>query len=776
MIIKLSNKSIYIFLAFIFAASYSENIIHNISIIGTEFTSPELVRVNSGLEEGSQFSYSSLEDAVKSIYSLGNYEDVRLLASPGPYGYDIEIRVKENLKLDNIKYEGNHKLKDSELEKTTGLFQGEFLSKYLLFSSIQKIKKKYTEKGLFSVDVKYELEKSDKEGYFNLTFHIDEGEQKRVVEISFEGNNNISDKKLRSQMDTKTKWLFLRTGKFNPDKFQEDIDKIESYYHKNGYITAQVVKDSIIEKDDGLHIKIWVDEGKRYYFKHLEFSGNSVLSDEDIISSVKLHRGDVFNQEKMDKSLQNIYNLYSEIGYIHARVEPERKIDGDSVSVILKIDEGPQAHINMINIAGNTRTFEKVIRRELVIYPGDVFKRSLLQISYRNVYYLNYFEDVVPDFSVLPNGDVDITLNVTEKPVGRFQVGAGYNAVDKIVGNISIGWPNMLGRGWTLDLSYEFGKLKNNFSISFTEPWFLDTPTSVGFDLYDNSWTWEGYYTINRTGGAIRIGRKLLKPRYFSVFSRYKLELVEYTDISSNYVPSPSYDINSIDWPQLESSIMLTITRDSRNSRVFASSGSNNSISVESSGGPIGGDIEFQKIWLKSDWYFPAHKYLTLVGKCHLIILTDIFGDPESVPFGERLFPGGISFDGQIRGYSDRSVGPISWTEPVYDSTAIPDAGGRIPLTSPSYSYMPGGRAALILTAELRVPIMKDQLYISAFADAGNAWLSPDEINFSELKKSAGLGVRFVVPMMGILGLDFGYGFDKTKPGWEVHFQIGPEF
>lgn len=739
-------------------------------------TSPELVRINSGLSEGEPFSQTKLEEAIKSIYALGNYEDVRIIATPGPYGFDIEIRVVESIRLESVKFTGNHKLSNKDLEKLLGLVEGGFLSKAELFSAIKKIEKKYADEGFFGVDVKYELKPTENKGYYELTFHIDEGEYKRVTKIDFIGNSAFSDKKLRGQMETKQKFWFLRKGKFNPDEYQQDLTRIEDFYHKKGYITAKVVNDTVIESADGIVIRIWIDEGNRYYFSGAEVRGNEVFSDKKILSKVKLKQGDVFNQEKMDKSVQAIYMAYSDDGYIHARVEPERQIEGDSVFVSLSVDEGPQAHIHIINITGNTRTFEKVIRRELVIYPGDIFRRNLLELSYRNVYFLNYFEDVVPDFAILPNGDVDITLKVTEKPIGRFQIGAGYNATDKLVGNISIGWPNVLGRGWTLDLTYEFGKLRNSFSISFTEPWFLDTPTSVGFDLYNNDWSWEGYYTISRLGGSIRLGRKFNKPRYFSVFGRYKLELVEYTDISSTYVPSPSYDITAIDWPQLESSLMFTITRDSRDSRLFASKGSRNSASLESSGGPIGGDIEYQKLWLKSDWYFPMHKYLTFVAKGHIGILTNIWGDPESVPFGERFFPGGISFDGQIRGYTDRSIGPVAYTDAVYDSTAIPDADDRIPLVTPSVSYMPGGRAVLTLTAELRVPIVRDQIYISTFADAGNAWLTPSEINLSDLKRSAGVGVRFVIPMMGILGLDVAYGFDRTVPDWEVHFQIGPEF
>jgi len=768
-------KNIFVLLL-LFSLTFCTENIRRISIVGCNTTSPELVRVNSGLAEGEVFSTAKLEDAIKSIYALGNYADVRILTTQGAYGYDIEIRVVELPRIDEITFKGNKKVDDDELVKIINIYEGGFLSNSALFKAIKNIENKYIEEGKYGVDIKYDLQDSELEGYKKLELLIDEGKELRVRGIEFVGNSVFSDKKLRKQMETKQKG-FLRSGKFKPDEYAQDLRTIESFYHKKGYITAQVVSDTVAETADGIFITIELDEGIQYYFSGASTGGNVVFDDDKVLNKIKLEPGDLFNQEKMDESIQNIYFDYTDEGYIHARVEPERVITGESVFVEIIIEEGPLAHVRMIHIAGNTRTFEKVIRRELVLYPGNVFRRNALIVSQRNVYFLNYFEDVVPEFKITPDGDVDLTLQVIEKPIGRFQVGASYNARDKFVGNLSIGWPNVLGRGWSTDFTYEFGKYRNNFSISFTEPWLFDTPTSFGFDLYNTSWTWSGYYTELRTGGAIRLGRKLWNPRYVSLYGRYKLESVEYKDIGSSYTPSIVYDITSIDWPRWESSIMLTIERDSRDSRVFASKGSRNSMSLESAGGYIGGQIEFQKVWLKSDWYIPVHKYLTVVGKAHVGLLTNLWGDdPDVVPFGERFFPGGTSFDGQNRGYTNRSIGPISTTEAEYDSTAIPDAGGLFPLLSPSRAYMPGGRSVLTLTAELRFPIMRDQLYISFFGDASNAWLDINGMNLNDLVRSAGVGARFVIPMIGILGVDFGYGFDKTTPGWEVQFQIGPEY
>ncbi len=767
---------IFVFIALLGGIACSQHLVINkINVYGTEQTSPELVKVNSGLEVGKPLSIAALQEAIRSIYALGSYEDVRILATKGPYGYDIEIRVKELPRLGKLIFKGNKKLKKSELEKVSKLQTGTYLSSAKIFRAIKEIQSKYAKEGLPGVEIKYELKASDKKGQVDLIFHINEKEAAYVEKIEFIGIKAFSPRKLKKLMETKEKSLF-RSGKFDPEQYRKDLDKIEEYYHKKGYITAKIIRDSVGYSGKRIHIKIWLDEGKQYYLKEVKFVGNTIFDDEKLISLLRVKPGKVFNLEKMQQTYQDIYFAYTDEGYIHCQIDPKQDIKDDSVSVTILINEGKQAHVRLIEIVGNTRTFEKVIRRELVIYPGDVFRRNLLILSQRNVYFLNYFEEVVPEFRMLPNGDVDITFRVKEKSIGRFQVGAGYNARDKLVGTISIGMPNAFGRGWTLDLNYEFGHLRNNLSFSFTEPWLFDTPTLLGIDLYNTIWHWEGHYSELRRGGAIRLGRKLIKPRFFSIYTRYKLESVEIYDVSESYIPYPAYDITKIDWPQLESSIMLSIERDSRDSRLFATKGSKNSISVEHAGEFLGGDIEFQKVIVKSDWYFPLHKYLTFVFKANYGILTNMWGDPEKVPYGERFFPGGMSFDGQIRGYTDRSIGPLAYTEPVYDSTAIPDAAGRIPMISPSMPYQPGGRSTLTLNLELRVPIVKDQLYVFGFFDAGNAWLKPSQTRLSDLKRGAGFGVRFVVPMMGIFGLDFGYGFDLTKPGWQVHFWIGPEF
>lgn len=736
----------------------------------------------SGLREGMPFTSAVIEEAIRNVYELGFFDDVVIRGKQTGDFVEVEIEVDELPQVSELNFEGNDQLSEKDLIKAAGIALNDFLSPADAYYAVKNIKSEYAEEGYPQVEIETEvIEKQP--GRVDLTFKIEEGEEIKVGSIEFHGNEAFSDGKLRRQMETKEKSLF-RSGTFNEIKYEEDLQILEDFYKNEGYLMASIVADSITTDTttSRLNIDIWIEEGKKYYFGDTEIQGYTIYDSSQVYDKLQYERGDVFSEEELQNSLAEIYFLYQEKGYIFANVEDERRIEGDSVHLDLTIREGTQAHVRKIEIAGNTRTHEKVIRREMSIYPGEVFKRSKLMRSVRNIYYLNYFNDVVPDFEILPNGNVDLIVEVEEKPIGRFQIGVTYNSRDKLVGNISVGWPNMLGRGWESEFLWEFGASRKNFSLSFTEPWFLDTPTTVGFDVYNTQWTWSGYYTETRTGGSVRLGRRLRWPDdFFRLYWRYKLEWLSYDDFSSSYDPTPAYDLRERDWPEIESSTRLTIQRDSRDSRMFATSGSRNVYSVDFAGEVLGGDVVYQKQDLRSEWYFPLHKYLTFVLKGRAGLLTNAFGDdPDDVPFGERFFLGGISYDGQIRGYTDRSISPIDTAEATYDSVATPDIGGNYPLIEPESRFRAGGRFMSIFSIELRVPIQRDQLYFSIFGDAGNAWRDIENADLSNMKKSLGAGMRLVIPMIGIMGIDAAYGFDDDplygeESGWQWHFQIGPE-
>ncbi|MCK5832982.1 outer membrane protein assembly factor BamA [bacterium] len=757
-------------------------VIGEVNVVGTNNTSEALIKTTSGLMEGGTFGSSVFEDAVRKIYRLGFFDDVSIRGSQSGNIVDLEIEVVEFPIVSKILFEDNKAIKEKDLLKKADLTLNDFLSPKKTFHAVKNLKEAYIEEGYPNVEIETSAIETAK-GRVNITFIIDEGHEVRIGNIAFHGNEVFSDSKLRRKIETKQK-SFFRGGKFSETKYQEDLEKIEDIYHNNGYITANILADSVTTDttDSRLNLDIWLEEGRCYYFGDIAISGNTIYNEDDIDAVLRFEKGDVFSGEKLDESLAEVYFLYQEKGHIYADVQDTRKLTADTVELSIALNEGIEAHVRKIEIAGNTRTFDRVIRREMSIYPDEVFQRSKMMRSVRNIYYLNYFNDVLPDFEILPNGDVDLIMQVEEKPIGRFQIGGTYNSRDKIVGNISIGWPNMLGRGWETEFTWEFGANRKNISLSFTEPWFMGVPTTVGFDIYNTELVWSNYYTELRTGGALRLGRRLSWPDdYFTLYWRYKLEQFKYYEFSSSYSPTSQYDLREVEWPQVESASRMVIQRDSRDSKMFAARGSRNSYTVEVAGGFLGGNVSFLKQDFSTGWYFPLHKYLTVVGKAKIGYLSNVFNDdPNDVPYSERYFFGSYGYEGQIRGYTDRGISPIDTSEAEYDSSATPDISGRLPLTSPEQTFRLGGRVITQLTMELRVPISRDQFYIALFGDMGNSWRGLDDVDFSQLKRGAGAGVRLVIPMLGVMGIDVGYGFDKDDlrneiSGWQWHFQIGPE-
>lgn len=756
----------------------AQSSIYRINVVGNKQVSRNYIIGLSGLEVGKSISSLAIEDAIKRMYKSGYFNDVIIRTENLPEGVSVEIEVKEAKTPEKITFKGNKHISTKKLKEKLTVSENSPVPDYKLFESKQKILTEYEKKGYPNAEVKTHFE--EKAEKTTLVFDVKEGKKIRIKRITFIGNSAFSDRKLRRQIDTKQKSLF-RKGIFIEDKLEEDKLKLQRFYRERGYITAQVQQDSVYTINDGnwLAVDITLFEGPQFKMGEITVSGESLFTEDELKDKFKLKRGDIFKFNKYEKSIADIYFAYQEEGYIYAQIADERRLRGDTADVQLSIQEGIQAHVHRINITGNEKTYDKVIRREMVLYPGDVFRRSKFLFSQRNIYYLNYFDDVVPDFAPLDNGDVDITIDVKEKAVGKFQVGVSYNARDKFYGTISIGWPNVLGRGYTLNLDWDFGTSRQSFNLGFTDPWFLDTPTSVGFDIYNTLSHWTGYYTEQRRGGAVRLGRRLSFPdKFFRAYLSYKLEQISYFDFSSSYAPPPYNDLREKEWPIVGSKASVAIERDSRDLPMFASEGNLNSYSIETSGGFLGGDENFIKQTIKSYWYLNLYKKIFVgVGKCRLGFLTNPWGSTMDIPFGERYFAGGTSFDGQIRGYEDRSICPIGYTEPVYDSTVTPDMMGRYPVTRRSYAYQMGGEAISVFSLELRTQLVKGQLYFSIFADAGNSWKNYHSMKLNDLYRSAGAGVRLIAPMLGVIGFDFAYGFDYpgSKGEWHYHFQVGPE-
>jgi outer membrane protein insertion porin family len=764
--------TIFVLLSLILCQISSAALITQIEVSGNRSVDQSLIINMSGLVERSELRPSVIQEAIKRVYAMNLFSDVQIEGTESEDGVRLTIIVREYPRVTEVEISGNKKIKTAALQEETNITAGKVMTPVDVKRAVDEIKSLYNEKGYLSAQIRSELIETEALGEVILKLKIDEGKKVRIKKIYVEGNEALKASKIRKQMNNKEdRWW--RGGEFKPDQYDEDKDKIIEFYHKKGYLDAQIISDSIWygPEKKNLFIRIVLSEGEKYRFGKVGWEGNKLFSSEKLNRLLRFKEGDIYSQEEYEKTLGDVYFLYQEDGYLYTQVEDRTTTRGNVVNIAYHITEGVPANVHYINIQGNTKTKDKVIRRELSVLPGQRFRRSLLMRSLRDVMYLNYFSNVEPDYEVLENGDIDLAVSVEEKPTGQIMFGAGYSARDKLVGNIGLGIPNLFGNGQNLKLNWDFGKRRQTIEFSFTEPWFRDTPTSVGFDIYQINRKWYDDFTEENKGFGLRLGRRLSWPdNYFRVYWRYRWEQIRYYDFApplmvvdstgtdTTYIP---HYLSEVDWPRNSATSSFTVVRDSRDLPQFATRGSVLSWNTELAAELLGGHFSYHKHTFRASHYLTTFWRLVLAAHLKVGVLDGRDRDLPQI-YGERFSPGGTDPDGMIRGYSDGSIGPV-------------DSRGRDLR----------GRSVLVYNLELQYPLVEQQMYFLLFADAGNAWLSGRAIkpfalehkSDSDLFRSLGLGARLVIPGMGVIGFDFGYGFDHLDKGeWKPHFQFGTTF
>jgi outer membrane protein insertion porin family len=783
-----------IFMAASMAYSQSGNVrLLGISVEGNETADEGLIRANSGLIVGTEISGDDIQMAIKQIWQLGLFSDIQIvLERELPAGVFLKVLITEYPRLESIEVSGNKKLKKDEIETVLDFYPGQILRPDQVMSARNKLLDAYAEKGYLLAQVETETTLNEETGRETLHVDINEGMKVKIKEISFHGNEVHEKKKvgfpislvswtvdwifpddpftsgkLRGRMkDTKQKGIF-RSGEYNEEKFQEDLKTVIDQYKNHGFRDAVVVTDSVHYSDDKryLFLDIWLDEGNQYFFGDLTFSGNTLYEADKLKEQLLFANGDIYNKEELDISVrENLTNLYYDRGYIYANVSPVEIPSGDdTVNVHFKVFEGNEFKVRRILIEGNTKTREKVIRREFVLDPGETFNVTKLRRSARDVTILNYFSNIIPDVQPVNDQEVDLFFKVEEKSTDQVQMSAGYSERDGMIGSLGFTMPNLFGTGKRFSLDWQFGKIYRTFSVSLTEPWLFDTPTLVGLTFFDTR-RGGSYYGFDEyiVGTSLRVGRRLRWPDdYFRIDWIYRLERAMYSNFTPSFAATNPRGLVE-DEPRLSSGVTTILTRDSRDNPEFPTTGSVNRYSLELTGGPFGGDDQYHKHIFTSEWYTPVLGSLVLYSDTEMGLVSELTNDPQAVPYIEHFFMGGsgLSLGVPLRGYDERLVGPQS--------------GG----------YAAGGRTMFKQSLELRLPVvMNPTIFLLGFAEAGNVWYNLESTDVFDLRRSVGLGVRLYMPMIGLIGLDYGYGLDYFNPmtgerhgEWIPHFQFGRGF
>jgi outer membrane protein insertion porin family len=643
-------------------------------------------------------------------------------------------------------------------------------------------------------EVRGELVPGPIAGRVDALFRIKENQSVKVERVEVDGNVALEDGDLTKKMSNKPRG-FIRSifggGHFDPDKLTDDRKAITDEYRKRGYLDAVILSDTVILNEDRTRvtIRVTVTEGPQYYFGLTTFTGMVAIPEPRLHTVLQYREGEVFNQERFEKTQEEIYNLYMEEGYLYVRLIEDTKTQDTVVRVSFEISEGIPAHVNRIDIIGNGKTKDKVIRRELAILPGQIFRRSALQRSLRNVMLLNYFSNVTPDFRQLPDGRVDLTVKVEEKPTGQIQVGGGYSETNRLTGTIDLGIPNLFGGGQSANLMLEIGDRRESYRVAFTEPWFLDTPTSVGLDVQRLEQVWDETYvsgsedfTQRSTGATLNVGRRLRWPDdYFTVYWNYRWEYQKYTDFSDEYTQAEKDAMTSLANGVI-SSTALTLVRDSRDLPEFATRGSRASYQLELSGHVFGGDWAYTKHGFNLAYYRKIWRGLVFAPIWNFGVVQGNAAE-TSIPYSELYYAGGVRATGMIRGYDDRSiltsVDTVTNTLPGHlipgDTIVVDSSSGTVAEYGSKLTQR--GRAFFAMNAQITFPIVEQQIQGLLFYDAGNVWHTITDASIGDLYTSYGFGFRLTVPGVGMLGFDFGIPLRGSNKGkLKPHFQFGGSF
>lgn len=760
------------------SAQQKQYIIQGISVEGNQYADPQTIISLSGLKPGDQITIpndNKIHNAIKTLWTRKQFSDVSINVDKiTTLGVFLVIKVKEFPRLKDIIIENNKELSLDDAKKAIGKVRGDILSGYEAYLSSKKLKNKYKEEGLIFAEVDPKISNTDSANYANLRLKIEEGKEFHVTSISFVGNDHLNASDLAGSFDkTKTKswWQFWRSSKFDLMDYDKDKELLLAYYKKNGFKDAEIVKDSLsYNQAEGLvDIKIWVREGSRLFVRNIEFTGNTSYPSDLLIKRLEFKKGDPYNSEKFQLNLNgnqdqtDAKSVYLDNGFLYTDFQlEETRVLPDSIDLQVKVTEGSRVTIRKINIVGNTKTKDKVIRRELYTRPGDFFNRSAIIRSVRALGMLNYFnpEGLRPNVEVVDKTKVDIVYKVEERSTDTFNASVGFAGSFGLTGSIGFSFNNFSfaepfhgGAGQAFNLNWEFGQASRyqNFSIGFTEPWLFDEPTTAGFNIFDSNINLD-LYKLRRTGIQVNLGRRFRWPDdYFRGDVSARLQR---NDVGTS---GGTYYRQGI---STEAAIGFTISRLNLDNMYFPTEGSKFIFSNEFAMGALGiGNMDFLKTSLKFEVNQPVlqikgiNRMVWALGSYQGYIAgfkSDTMMNPIELYYmgGNGLSNVGVQ---PFRGYPDQSIGP--------------QKGGKVL----SYYY-----------TELRFGLSLDPMpiYLYTFAEAGNVWQDLKSTDPFNLKRSAGFGLKLLLNPIGLIGFSYGYGFDKIDAtgeisGWRFLFHLG---
>jgi len=742
-----------------------------IKSIDVEYTGPgtvskERILAQMRTKVGQPYSDQVVEQDIETLYKTGSILNVRIFAQPEGNGVRVIVAVQTRSIVREIEIDGAEQVKAKRLRKEIKLKLNQPVNEQELEEARQKIIEVYQGRGYNDVSVQFRVDPIDeKRGTARVVFTVNEGLKGAVRQIHFEGNEHFSEKVLRKQMKTRGKTLvyFLdKSGRLDEVQLEQDLDKIREWYQDHGYIDVQI-KDTRKErtKNGPMILTIVIAEGPQYHVGKLTISGYQATSEQKILALLKMKEGSVYSPKQLRDDAKAVADAYGSGGYVDLVVLPEGTPAGSArIDVHYKIEEGDRSFVNRINIAGNTRTKDKVIRREVLLAPGDVFNTVRVDTTKKRLENLGYFAKVetYPEDTDVP-GRKDLTILVQEKRTGSLTFGGGFSTIDKLVGFAELtqgnfdllNWPGFTGAGQKFRLRIQYGTQRKDFILVLTEPYFLDRRLALsGQVFYDEANYLSAQYDQRNYGFAIEL-RKPINAFIYATLG-YQLQDVDIFNVD----PSASEAIQSQEGSTVESKIFSSVVFDRRDNPLLTRRGQRVSFAPYVAGGFLGGDTQIYGLDLEGSQYFPFRWDTILLINGEIATVStwgsgnQIPGSSDQVPIFERLFLGGSN---NLRGFPFREVGPQ-------------DQNGE-PL---------GGNSMARATVEFTFPIV-EKARGAIFYDTGFVNSDSWSFGFNHIASDIGIGLRLDLPI-GPLRLDYGYPLqrDGYNGGGHFNFNVGYQF
>lgn len=731
-----------------------------IQYAGPPTVSRERILANMRTAVGKPYSEQAVEEDIRSLYSAGNVSNVRIFGEPVSDGVKVIVVVQTKATVGEVQIQGVTQLKVRSLEKQLTVKKNDLLNEASLEQDRQKILETYRDKGYTDTKVEYKVEMDDTTNRARIVYSVSESSRTVIHSVTFEGNSALKARELRKVMKTKPKNLLSfisKTGRLQNEQLDQDLTALRDLYQNRGYVDVQIGSPRTeTRKGDQIDLIIPITEGAQYRVGKVDLSGANVFTNDELSGSMKTVEGSVFSPKNLRDDIKSIQDKYGTRGYVDLQANATTSSGGpEKIDVAFRVEEGSQAYVEHVNISGNTKTRDKVIRRELAVTPGDVYNTVLVDASKARLQNLNYFERVetYPTDTLVP-GRKDLNVLVQEKRTGSFNFGAGFSSIDSLLGFAEIqqtnfdalGWPTFTGAGQRFRARVQYGTKRKDFIIGLTEPWFFDHQIAVGGEVFYNEASFVSTVYSQRNYGFDINARKSLG-QFITTRLEYRLENITIFDVDQGV----SQTIRDEEGSRIKSSVTGGITHDTRDSIFLTRKGHRVDLTGYVAGGPLGGDTEIYGFSLTGSQYFhlPGDTILLINGE---LAGVDSWGGGDRVPIFDRLFLGGAN---SLRGFKYRDVSPKD------------ENGDAI-----------GGKSLARLTVEYTFPVV-DRVRGAVFYDVGFVNSGAYEYSPDNVSSDVGIGLRLDLPI-GPVRIDYGIPLQSDKfsdsGSGKFNFNIGYQF